>query len=65
MKKNLRESGALSPNAAVMADDGGGREMVAFDIAHQMVVHVCLPRHLVLVVVLLLLLLGGSGGEIE
>lgn len=45
-KWNLRESGALGPNAAVVADDGGGREVVAFNFAHQMVVYIGLPRHL-------------------
>ena len=43
---DLRKSGALSPNAAVMADDGGGGEVVAVDLAQQVVVHVRLPRHL-------------------
>lgn len=32
--RNLRKSGALCPNAAVLAKDSGGTEMVAFDIAH-------------------------------
>jgi hypothetical protein len=38
--------GALSPDGAVVADDGGGGEVVALDLAHQVLVHVRLPRHL-------------------
>jgi hypothetical protein len=45
---NLRESGALGPNAAVMADDGGGGQVIAFDFAHEMLIYVGLPRHLLL-----------------
>lgn len=45
---NLRESGALGPNAAVMADDGRGGQVIAFDFAHEMLIYVGLPRHLLL-----------------
>lgn len=43
---DLREGGALGPDAAVLAEDGGGGEGVAFDFVHQLLVHVRLPRHL-------------------
>lgn len=35
-QKDLREGGALSPDATVLADDGGGSEVIsgAFDVAH-------------------------------
>ncbi len=49
-KEDLRESGALGPNAAIVADDGRGREVIAFDFTHEMVIDVGLPRHLVLLV---------------
>lgn len=42
----LREGGALCPDGAVVADDGGGGEVVALDLAHQVLVDVRLPRHL-------------------
>lgn len=44
---NLREIGGLSPDAAVMAEDSGSREVVAFDLAHQVVIDVSLPRHVI------------------
>lgn len=44
-KANLGEVGALGPNAAVMAKDGGGGEVGAVDVGHQVVVYVRLPRH--------------------
>lgn len=47
-EENLREIGALSPNAAVLADDSSGREMVAFDITQQVIINIRLPRHLLL-----------------
>jgi len=40
-----REGGALSPDGAVVADDGGGGEVVALDLAHEVLVDVRLPRH--------------------
>ncbi|RWW48999.1 hypothetical protein BHE74_00044891 [Ensete ventricosum] len=42
----MREVGALGPDDTVMAEDGGGRKVPAVDLAHEMVIHVCLPRHL-------------------
>lgn len=45
---NLRKGGALSPDNAVVTKDGGGGEAgsrVTFDVAHQMIINVCLPRH--------------------
>lgn len=45
MRIDLREIGALGPNGAVLADDGGGGEVVALDFAEQVVVDVGLPRH--------------------
>jgi hypothetical protein len=33
-----------------VADDGRGREVIAFDFTHEMVIDVGLPRHLVLLV---------------
>ena len=48
MIRNLMEVVALVPNTAVLADDGGGGEAVAFDFAHQVLVHVRLPRHFLL-----------------
>jgi hypothetical protein len=47
-EKNLRELVGLRPNAAVKANDGGGGELLAIDVAHQVVVDVRLPRHLAL-----------------
>jgi hypothetical protein len=41
-----REVGALSPDGAVVAEDGGGGEVVPLYLAHQVVVNVRLPRHL-------------------
>lgn len=43
--RDLRESGALSPNAAVLAEDSGGREMIAINFAHEMFIDIGLPRH--------------------
>lgn len=44
---NLREICALSPDATVMADNcGGGEALFVPEIAHQVIVDVCLPRHL-------------------
>jgi hypothetical protein len=41
-----RECGALGPDGAVVADDGGGGEVVvALDLAHEVLVDVGLPRH--------------------
>lgn len=47
----LREVGAVGPDGGVMADDGGGGEgmAAAVDIAHEMLIHVSLPRHLQLI----------------
>uniref|UniRef100_A0A2P2K1F8 Profilin-6 n=1 Tax=Rhizophora mucronata TaxID=61149 RepID=A0A2P2K1F8_RHIMU len=45
IRLKLREAGALSPDATVVADDGGSRETVAVDVAHEVVVDVRLPRH--------------------
>lgn len=45
---NLREGGALSPDSAVVTKNGGGSECVAglaFNVAHQMLIDVSLPRH--------------------
>lgn len=44
-RENLREVGALCPDAAVEADDGSGGEAAAVDIAHEMLIYVRLPRH--------------------
>lgn len=46
----LRKRRALSPNRAIMADDGSIGEMVAcaINITHQMIINISLPRHLVL-----------------
>jgi hypothetical protein len=44
--KNLGEGIGLRPDGAVVAEDGGGGEVVALDVAHQVLVHVRLPRHL-------------------
>lgn len=44
----LREGGALSPDGTVLTEDGSGREAdagLAFDLAHQMLIDVSLPRH--------------------
>jgi hypothetical protein len=43
---DLGEALGLRPNAAVVTDDGGGAEMLSFDLAHQVLVDVRLPRHL-------------------
>lgn len=42
---DLRESRALSPDAAVVADDGGGGEVMALavHVTHEVVVDVSLP----------------------
>lgn len=46
MKIDLREIGALSPDRAVVAQNGGGSEVTtAFEVTHQMFIHVTLPRH--------------------
>ena len=47
-ERNLREIGALSPHTAVLTENSGGGEVVAFDIAHKVVINVRLPRHLLL-----------------
>lgn len=39
------EGGALSPDAAIKANDRGGGEMNTFHLAHQVIVDVSLPRH--------------------
>ena len=36
----LWEVGALGPDAAVVADDGGGSEVAAVNLGHQVVVYV-------------------------
>ena len=43
----LWERRALRPDAAVVADDGSYGEVLALvvDVAHQMVIYICLPRH--------------------
>lgn len=44
--RDLGEGIALSPDAAVVAEDGGGGEACAVaDVAEEVVVHVRLPRH--------------------
>lgn len=63
VKSDLREGRTLSPDGAVVADDGRGGEVVscAIDIAHQVVIYVSLPRHIFLIfqsLLLLLLILG-------
>lgn len=45
-RAHRRERGALGPDGAVVADDGGGGEVVALDLAHEVLVDVRLPRHL-------------------
>lgn len=42
---DLRKRGTLSPNGAVMADDSSRGELIAFYIAHQVLIYVSLPRH--------------------
>lgn len=42
---DLRERSTLGPNAAVVAKDGGGGQMLIVDVAHQMIINVRLPRH--------------------
>lgn len=45
--EDLREGGALSPDGAIVAEDSGsGEGTTTADIAHKVVVHVGLPRHL-------------------
>ena len=51
-RAHLRESRALGPNAAVVADDGCGGEVIAFDFAHEMIIDIGLPRHLLLLLLL-------------
>ena len=36
-----------------MADDGCGGEVIAFDFAHEMIIDIGLPRHLLLLLLLL------------
>jgi acetyl-CoA carboxylase alpha subunit len=43
--KNLGEGIGLRPDGAVVAEDGGGGEALALDVAEQVLVHVRLPRH--------------------
>lgn len=43
--EDLREIGALSPDGAIVAKDGGGGEVAAVGLGHQVVVYVGLPRH--------------------
>lgn len=45
-REDLREGGALGPHTAIETDDGRGGEIVAVDLAHQVLVNVRLPRHL-------------------
>ena len=47
----LREGRTLSPDRAIMADDGSGGEVLAsaIDVAHQMIIDVSLPRHFLFV----------------
>lgn len=45
-REYLREAGALSPDTTVVADDSRGGEVLAFDLAHQVLINVGLPRHL-------------------
>lgn len=45
-RENLREILALSPNAAVLTDNGRRSEVIALNLAHQMFIDVNLPRHL-------------------
>lgn len=52
-RRYLGKGGALRPDAAVLADNGSGRQMLAVDVAHQMIVDVRLPRHLLLLLFLL------------
>ena len=42
---DLREGVGLGPDGAIVAEDSGGREALAVDVAEQVVVHVRLPRH--------------------
>jgi hypothetical protein len=42
---HLWECGALGPNGAVVADYGSGGQVVALDLAHEVLIDVCLPRH--------------------
>lgn len=44
-RRDLREGRALGPYAAIVADDGGGGEMLAVDLTHEVVIYVRLPRH--------------------
>lgn len=39
-RKNLREFGALSPDTAVLTENCGGGELIAFDIAHKVIIDV-------------------------
>ena len=55
IKSKLRESFALSPDAAIVTDDGRGCKVVAVDVAHQVIINVGLPRHFGLPVLILLL----------
>ena len=51
-RRDLREGGALSPDAAVMAEDRRGGEVLAVDIAHEVLINVSLPRHFLKVLAL-------------
>jgi hypothetical protein len=42
---HLWECGALGPNGAVVADYGGRAQVVALDLAHEVLIDVRLPRH--------------------
>ena len=42
-RKNLKEGGALGPDTTVVANDGRNGDMVAIDIAHQMIINTSLP----------------------
>lgn len=46
-ERDLGEGSALSPDGAIGAEDGSGREMLttAVDVTHQMLINVSLPRH--------------------
>jgi len=47
MEMYLKETGALSPGATIMAENSGSLEVVAsaFNVAHQVIIDVTLPRH--------------------
>lgn len=65
--RNLREVGALSPDGAVVSHDGCGGELeagIAVDIAHQVLVDVCLPRHFAFALSLVLTRLRSMDGVV-